>query len=147
MELFRYDPAEGILYWRNGRRAGYIAEDGYIRVNIKKKNYMAHNLIWAYMTGKWPVLEVDHSDNCGSNNKWSNLRAATRSQQLLNTRVRRDNALGIKNVHLHKPSGKYQVKMRIQGKDKSFGYYSDLELADLVATEARDKFHGEFAKA
>lgn len=92
-------------------------------------------------------MEVDHKDNCGSNNKWSNLRLATRSQQLLNTRTRKDNFLGIKNVNLHKPSGKYRVKMRVQGKDRSFGYYDDLELAELVAIEARNKFHGEFAKA
>jgi hypothetical protein len=30
-------------------------------------------------------------------------------------------------------------------KIRHFGYYNDLELAELVALEARDKLHGKFA--
>ena len=32
----------------------------------------------------------------------------------------------------------------INGKDKVFGFYDDVELAGLVAEEARSKFHGKF---
>jgi hypothetical protein len=34
----------------------------------------------------------------------------------------------------------------INGKDVHFGSYDDIELADLVATEARDKYFGNFAR-
>ncbi|AWZ96636.1 AP2 domain protein [Enterobacter hormaechei] len=40
---------------------------------------------------------------------------------------------------------KWRVTLRIDGKFKSLGYYSDLELAALVSEEARDKFFGDFA--
>jgi hypothetical protein len=36
--------------------------------------------------------------------------------------------------------------MNINGVRKIFGYFADIELADLVAQEARSKYHGEFAR-
>ena len=38
------------------------------------------------------------------------------------------------------------VSIMVAGKRKYIGSFEDLELADLVATEARDKFHGQFAR-
>jgi hypothetical protein len=37
------------------------------------------------------------------------------------------------------------VRIAYKQKDHIFGYFDDLELAALVAEEARDKFHGKFA--
>ena len=40
----------------------------------------------------------------------------------------------------------YMKKYRADNKDKKyFGSFTDLELADLVAQEARSKYHGNFA--
>jgi len=35
--------------------------------------------------------------------------------------------------------------MFVNGQRKYFGYFDDIELANLVAQEARNKFHKEFA--
>ena len=35
---------------------------------------------------------------------------------------------------------------QLTGKAKNFGSFKDLELADLVATMVREKYHGEFAR-
>ena len=42
-------------------------------------------------------------------------------------------------------SGNYHVRLQVNGKPKSFGTYADLELAELVASEARNLYYGEYA--
>jgi hypothetical protein len=37
------------------------------------------------------------------------------------------------------------VHIRINRKKKNLGYYADIELAELIAIEAREKYHGTFA--
>jgi hypothetical protein len=39
----------------------------------------------------------------------------------------------------------YQVKINVNKNTKSLGTFKDLELAELVAMEARNKYHGNFA--
>ena len=39
------------------------------------------------------------------------------------------------------------IEQAIGGKQKIVGYFEDLEFAELVAIEARNKFHGSFARS
>ena len=55
-----------------------------------------------------------------------------------------DNKSGSKNVHWNKQRNKWTVMIRVDKKQKYIGLFEDLELAELVATEARDKYHKEF---
>lgn len=52
---------------------------------------------------------------------------------------------GYRNVYYMKAKGKYQVRLKVNGKTKSFGYYKDLESAKKAAYEARLHTFGEFA--
>ena len=88
--------------------------------------------------------EVDHIDTDRHNNRIENLRAATPAQNQRNKPIQRNNTSGHKNIR-HK-NGKWVVELKINGKAKYFGRFEDLELAALVASEARDKYHGEFAR-
>ena len=45
-----------------------------------------------------------------------------------------------------KDRNKYQVRVNTGESYKSFGCYEDLELAELIANEAREKYHGKFAR-
>ena len=56
-----------------------------------------------------------------------------------------NNTSGVKNVCFHKGNNKWVVQLRINKKKKHFGCYEDLELAELVAIEARNKFYGKWA--
>jgi hypothetical protein len=40
---------------------------------------------------------------------------------------------------------KYQVRLRINKQNTVIGHFEDLELAQLVAMEARNKYHGVYA--
>lgn len=146
-ELLRYDPDSGKFFWlkqiggrKIGQEANHISH-GYILIRVDGRSYRAHRLAFLYMDGQLPELDVDHIDGCKTNNAFVNLRHATRSQNLGNSGVRSVRGLGIKNIQLRPGIKRYSV--RVQG--KFFGAYEDLELAQLVADEARLKIYGEFA--
>lgn len=151
-ELLVYSPIEGLFFWRvdRGRLAkrGWVAgsptSHGYIGVKIDNKLYKAHRLAFLYMVGRFPVNEVDHINGTKSDNSWANLREATKSQNLLNVGASKNNKTGVKNVYPAKNG--YRVIVNVNGKQKYIGKYDDLELAELVAIEAADKYHGEFSK-
>ena len=91
-----YDPVTGELTFRvttsrkyvARQRAGGVGSHGYRQLNIDGVRYLEHRVIWAYMTGHWPECFIDHADRDKLNNKWENLRLATRSQNRRNSRAK-----------------------------------------------------------
>lgn len=151
LELFEY--RDGVLFWqkspRRGIRKGSMVgckTNKYVRIRLKNKTYYAHRIVYLMFHGHIPV-EVDHIDCDKLNNKVENLRAATRVENGANLPLRKDNKSGVKNVCWHKAANKWQVSVKANGKRHNFGLFDDLELAALVASEARDKYHGKFARA
>jgi hypothetical protein len=132
-------------YVVSGERAGRDL-DGYVRIDIDGSGFQAHRLAWFWMYGYFPQTDIDHIDKCRSNNRPSNLRLATRSQNMLNISAHKDSATGIKNVSFRKDTGKYSVRLSINGKYKVIGSFTDIETASRAATEARMKYHGEYAR-
>lgn len=154
--LFEYK--DGGLYWKQckgfrnrhiGQKAGYIATraDGYKCwvIRIKNKQLLEHRIIFMLHHGYMPK-EIDHINNNSLNNKIENLREASTTENQQNATVRTDNTSGIKGVSWDKRNKKWKVQAKVNGKPKYFGLYADIELADLVAQEARNKYHGEFAR-
>jgi hypothetical protein len=96
------------------------------------------------MVGSFPSNNIDHEDTNPINNSWENLRNASQQSNTYNAKLRKDNTSGVKGVYLLS-SGMYQVKINVNKNTKSLGTFKDLELAELVAMEARNKYHGNFA--
>lgn len=154
-ELFDYE--DGNLIWKvrkaNCTKIGSIAgwanrdvhNQRYMNIEIDGKAYKLHRLVFMYHHGYFPS-RVDHIDGDRFNNKIENLRDVTASQNAQNGKFRKNNTSGAKNVYFDKRNSKWRVLLSVDGVTKSLGYYDDFELADLVATEARDKFHGQFAR-
>jgi hypothetical protein len=151
IKFFEYK--DGILYWKSmpykrndliGTEAGTLDRDRK-QITINKKHYKTHRLVYLMFHGYMPK-EVDHIDNNPLNNRIENLRPANRSEQCCNTRIRKDNTSGIKGVSWDKSRNKWVVTVTKNKKTVYTNRFIDLELAQLVAIEARDKFHGDFAK-
>jgi hypothetical protein len=146
-----FDYKDGYLYWKNNRKsnkvkdkkAGCLNINGYYNLTINYKSYKMHRLIFMWHFGFLPN-EIDHIDGNPLNNQIENLRAASRSQNQQNKKIQKNNTSGFKGVYKHKD--KWRVRLMINKKSKSFGLYDDIELAQLVAIEARNKYHGEFAR-
>lgn len=148
-ELFEY--RDGELFWKStgkGRRLGLKAgnqrADGRTDIYLFNRLVRSHRIIYMMFHGEMPEI-IDHIDGNPTNNKIENLRKSTHSQNMHNTKLAKTNKSGAKNVHWYKKYNSWQVQIRVNSVRKNIGYFKDFELAELVATEARNKFHGEFA--
>lgn len=156
IEAFEYDPASGKLFWKidvgksklAGKQAGTINR-GYVKVIFRGKHYMAHRLIWLMEKGRWPPDEIDHINGDKADNRLCNLREATRSENLRNRPVKKNNKLGIKGVVAKKWKGKiygYQATIMFDGKQHYLGIFDRVEYAKEAFDAAAKKHYGEFAR-
>lgn len=132
---------------RIGKVAGSLNKTtGYRLISVNCRAYYGHRLAWLYMTGAWPQFEIDHEDTNRANNRWSNLRPATRSQNAANTSLRSTNTSGCKGVSFYKPYNKWRAYITVAGKHKGLGYFDSKEKAAEAYTNAANDLHGEFAR-
>lgn len=153
--LFDYNPETGVFtrlfatFGKGGKKpvgsvAGFAAPDGRFYIDIKGRRYSAHRLAWLYMTGEWPV-EVDHKNRDPLDNRWANLREATRSQNNANTGLKRHNTSGFKGVDWHKARGLWRAQICVNKQRMTLGHFETPEqAAEVYASAARQHF-GEFA--
>jgi hypothetical protein len=94
------------------------------------------------MTGKFPEQEIDHIDGDGTNNRWENLREATRAQN--NANCRGYNKCGIKGVYQRGPSWIAQISPN-GGRSIHLGCFRTPEEAHAAYLAAAHKYFGEFA--
>jgi len=145
-EIFEYK--DGDLYRRSGQFAGYaecMHHTGYKVVFVKGKQMRSNRVIFAMHHGYFPEY-VDHINGIKDDNRIENLRAATNQTNQYNAKIPSRNTSGIKNVFWDKKSCKWAVFMRINKKPTWIGRFKDIELAELVAIEARNKYQGEYAR-
>lgn len=149
LDLFAYDMDSGALTYRrrpafNSRRregdeAGTLHHSGYLQVKVGPKLYQAHRLIWMMQTGANPV-EIDHRNRVRNDNRWSNLREATRSQQGMNKSVKNPH----RGVHFIAARGLYGAQIKANGEHTWLGCYLLPEDACRAYRAAAAAMHGEF---
>jgi len=163
--ILHYAPETGVFTWRerpcehfatlnacgvwNSRCAGKTAgniDRGYVQITIDGRPYRAHRLAWLYMTGEWPINDIDHASLDRSDNRFANLREATRSQNGANRRAMSNNTSGVKGVSWHASTRKWQARIQVAGKSKPLGYFDDLEAAAAAYERAAHETFGEFAR-
>lgn len=141
-KLVSYDPITGIMTRNStGKIIGTEQKNGYLYGFIDGKLRLVHRVAYLLMTGSSPENDIDHINRIRSDNRWLNLRAATRKENLCNKTSTRKLP---KNVYLHK-SGRYRVKMKIENKTIHFGYFESLEDASDKAIQIQMETHGNFA--
>lgn len=158
-KIFDYNPGDGSLTWKHrdgfrfsGRPAGikrYTANTRYpsgIGVSHRNRHYKAHRVIWEMHYGPIPKgMLVDHMNRDPFDNRLSNLRLCTRSQNNANAKQRMAGRSGFRGVHLDKTSGKWVASIRHMKKRRSLGYYARKEDAMAAYIEASIRLHGEFS--
>lgn len=151
--VLHYDPSTGIWRWTvqkgNAYPPGTVAGGihkvvGYHYIMIDGQTYFGHRLAWLYMTGKWPELDIDHIDGDVSNNRWTNLRLATKSQNKANSKRYKNNTTGYKGVT--KVRDKWRAYIAVDKKRIWLGYYKTPEDASDAYQKAATKYFGEFAR-
>lgn len=128
-----------------GDIAGFNASHGYRQICVDGVVYYAHRLAFLFMTGSFPAQIVDHINNNPQDNRWTNLREATRAENNRNSRLRKDNTTGYRGVIYSKGVGKYNAYISVDKKRHNLGTYDTAEEAGAVAQAARLKHFGAFA--
>jgi hypothetical protein len=154
--ILDYDPATGVFKWKrrqglsvqwNGKWAGKVAgspsSTGHIHIKIEGRGYCAHRLAWLYMTGDLPN-EIDHINADKTDNRFNNLRIATRAQNNANKGVQKNSASRVKGVY--KFRNKFKAQMWLDNKPVHLGVFDTLEEAKSAHEKAYKELYGEYAR-
>jgi hypothetical protein len=152
-EIFIYDAEKGIFTRINttssraikGAVAGSINSYGYLRISVDGRDYFSHRLAWLYEFGEFPPGLIDHINGDRKDNRISNLRQASLSQNGFNRRIQPTNTSGIKGVSWCKRSGQWRAIIMCQGKSIHVGYFKEKSNAANAISKVRDLMHGKFA--
>lgn len=125
----------------------FLAARG-VQRKCKNKTYLMHRVILARMIGRdlEPHEKVDHIDGDTLNNQRENLRLATNSQNMCNRGKQANNTSGYKGVSWHKPTGRWQAVIKLNGILRHLGRFDDPEDAARTYDAAAIRLHGEFAR-
>jgi hypothetical protein len=142
-----YDSESGLITWVKspsancvvGTQVGGMDKDGYAYFHLHKKRWPIHRMAWVLTQGPIPDgYEIDHIDGNRANNKLTNLRLVTRSENNQNRKkARKDSATGLIGVTLHKRSGLFNSRIKLDGKTKSLGYFVKPEDAHRAYLECK----------
>ena len=143
-----YDSQTGKFCWcisrgkaRAGANAGTVMPNGYVRLGINNKLYLAHRLAWLYVYGEFPESEIDHINGDRADNRISNLRLATSAENSQNMKRYASNTSGFPGVYFNKNHNKYYARINYSGMRKHLGFYDTAELAFGAYKEAKRVFH------
>lgn len=156
-----YSPETGALVWHErdpshvssrsfnsnfaGKPATSKVASGHLFVRFLGKRYPAAVIAWMHYYGVWPEGFVDHVNGKPADNRISNLRQATPSENNCNRGRQRNNKSGYKGVCF---VTKYQKFMASISKDRTthfLGYFASAEEAFSAYQAAAVRLHGSFA--
>ena len=158
LRCLRYNKRTGELRWRNrpvehfksswawqiwnfnyaDRPAfTYANAFGHLTGRLNGQAYLAHRIIWKMVTGKDPENLIDHQDRTPSN-RWKNLRAATKSQNNINSVIKQ-------GVHFDKARGRWAAYIKKDGKRKYLGRFATKRKAKRIRIIAARDMFGVFA--
>lgn len=151
IDLFDY--RDGKLFWKKrlsnrvkiGDEVGCKDSHNYVRVGVYGKLYWIHRLIFLYHHGYMP-REIDHVNGDVTDNKIENLREASHAQNTYNRGKQSNNTSGFKNVSWSRKHKKWIVRIKVNKTIVHIGVFDTLDFAAKAAHNARNKYHGEFAR-
>ena len=147
-ELLEADTEKGIFFWRNtmggkaqkGYQAGAKQKAGYVSIRLDQKDYSAHRLMWLYVYGAMPILQIDHINRNKEDNRPVNLRLATQKQNSENVFRAKQNTSGFRGVRFEArlKSKPWSACITNNYKQKHLGYYATMEEAITAREKAED---------
>lgn len=149
MDWLQYNPDTGVFIRKKYRShlakvgdvAGWKDSKGYIRIEINHKPYAAHRLAWLYVHGVFPDKQIDHINGNQSDNRISNLRLATNSENQQNVKAKSNNKSGVVGVHWHSPSQRWRAAIKVNGKNMVIGKFTSLQEAAKARKKAEKELH------
>jgi len=147
---------KGRLYWTTRQRGrnhdkpiGSLKGNKDIRVYLtfvfNGDLYWVHRVIWEMHNMDIPEgYEIDHIDGDSLNNDISNLRLATREQNMCNRAVKKDSLTGVKGVNYSKKDKKFIASIKHNKTYFYLGRFDSLEEAKVAREKAEKNFQKAF---
>jgi len=152
-QYLRYESETGKLYWKKspapriaiGDEANHVNQKGYIHIMFKGKKYLGHRLAWAlgHETLDVPPI-LDHINCIKTDNRLSNLRAATCFQNSQNQPNKNPNG-NLKGAFYQKERGYWYSIIQSNLKSKYLGSFETELEAHAAYCKAAEELHGDFA--
>ena len=121
-----------------------VSTNGYIVISLLGKLYAAHRIAWCLVHGDWPKAHLDHINRQRADNRLSNLREATNTENLQNMGLMSNNTSGYKGVSYQKSNRKWLCQISIGSKRVFLGLYTTAEEASIAYESAAKLHHGNF---
>ena len=147
-----FDLKNGQLFWkvkpskrvRIGDKVGSLNSCGYLGVQIKRKHYQVHRIIFEMTYGPIPNgMEIDHINHNRQDNSPTNLRLVTHRQNQRNQSKSTKNTSGIVGVSWKSDRKKWHAQIRVNGKTKHLGFFENIADAAIARKNANasHKYH------
>jgi len=146
--ILSYNQDSGEFVWKirkgritEGSRAGGSDNKNHRKINIDGTKYWEHKLAWLYVTGHYPISDLDHINGNGEDNRFCNLRLATHAQNMQNMKIPKHNTSGHVGVFFEKFTQKWRAQIDVNGKSLRLGRFKTIEEAIAVREEAKRNLH------
>ena len=152
-DYLEYNSDTGILTWIKspvsnipvGTQITRKNKQGYNICNLHGVTYYVHRVGWYLHTNSQPPEFIDHINRIKTDNYFSNLREATKSQNRQNIGIQRNNSSGYKGVSWKKEINKWVARIMLNNVSTHLGYFATPEEAYEAYISASKKFYKEFS--
>ena len=138
-----YNPENGQIHnISTGKLAGSrSSKSNYVSVHIRGIKMRGHVVAWIMENGEYPNECIDHINGIRSDNRISNLRSITHSENMKNKVRYKNNTTGVAGVYFDKDRGKYRARLGFGKNVIHVGRFDNLIEAKGAIALARKK-HG-----
>jgi len=146
-----YNPKTGIITnkvnrncARKGDEAGCLRSDGYRIIGINRKGHLSHRVAFLMTNGHLPDI-LDHINGNGSDNRISNLRGCSNTENNMNRGPNKNSTSKYKGVCWDNRDSHWYASIGLSGNKKNLGYFNTEKEAAIAYNKAAKIHFGEYA--